>query len=43
MNPVKSYKAIIEEEGFQTITIDIEPIASEIVEKELILNLAKKP
>jgi hypothetical protein len=43
MNPVKSYKAIVEEEGFQTIIIDIEPIASEIVEKELILNLTKKP
>jgi hypothetical protein len=43
MNPVKSYKAIVEEDGFQTIIIDIEPIASEIVEQELILNLTKKP
>jgi hypothetical protein len=43
MNPVKSYKAIIEEDGFQTMIVDIEPLVSEIMESELILSLTKKP
>jgi hypothetical protein len=43
MNPLKSYKAIIEEDGFQTMILDIEPIANELIEKELILSLTKKP
>lgn len=42
MNPLKAYKAIIEEEGFQTMVLDIEPIANELFEKELILSLTKK-
>jgi hypothetical protein len=42
MNPLKSYKAIIEEEGFQTMIFDIKPIASELIENELILSLTKK-
>lgn len=42
INPLKSYKAIVEEEGFQTMTLDIEPLANEILEKELILSLTKK-
>jgi hypothetical protein len=42
LNPLKSYKAIVEEEGFQTMTLDIEPIANELFEKELILSLTKK-
>jgi hypothetical protein len=31
MNPLKAYKAIIEEEGFQKMIVDIEPIANELV------------
>jgi len=42
MNPLKPYKAIIEEEGFQTMILDIEPIVNELIEKELILSLTKK-
>ena len=42
INPLKSYKAIVEEDGFQTMILDIEPLASEIMEKELILSLSKK-
>ena len=43
MNPLKSYKAIVEEDGFQTIMLDIEPLANELSEKELIFSLTKKP
>ncbi len=42
MNPVKSYKAIVEEDGCQTIIIDIEPLAEERVDNELIFSLKKK-
>jgi hypothetical protein len=42
MNPLKAYKAIVEEEGFQTMVLDIEPIANDLFEKELILSLTKK-
>ncbi len=42
MNPLKAYKAIVEEDGFQTMVLDIEPIANELFEKELILSLTKK-
>ncbi len=42
MNPLKSYKAIVEEDGFQTMILDIEPIVNELIEKELILSLTKK-
>lgn len=42
MNPLKSYKAIVEEDGFQTMIVDIDPIANELIEKELILSLTKK-
>lgn len=42
MNPLKPYKAIIEEEGFQTMILDIEPIANETIEKDLIISLTKK-
>jgi hypothetical protein len=43
MNPVKSYKAIIEEDGFQTMILDIEPLVNETDEKDLIIRLTKKP
>ena len=42
MNPLKPYKAIIEEEGFQTMILDIEPLANEQIEKDLIISLTKK-
>ena len=42
MNPVKSYKAIIEEESCQTMIIDIEPLANEIVDNDIILSLTKR-
>ena len=42
MNPVKAYKAIVEEEGFQTMILDIEPLANEQNDDELILSLTKK-
>ncbi len=42
MNPLKPYKAIIEEDGFQTMILDIEPIANETIEKDLIISLTKK-
>jgi hypothetical protein len=42
MNPLKAYKAIVEEEGFQTMIVDIEPLVNELIEKELILSLTKK-
>ena len=42
MNPLKAYKAIVEEDGFQTLVVDIEPIATEEFEKELIFSLTKK-
>lgn len=43
LNPLKPYKAIVEEDGFQTMIIDIEPLANEKIENpELILSLTKK-
>jgi len=42
MNPVKSYKAIIEEEGYQTAIIDIEPMVNEQEDTDLIITLTKK-
>lgn len=42
MNPVKSYKAIVEEEGCQTMIVDIEPLANEQGDTELILYLTRK-
>ena len=42
MNPLKAYKAIVEEDGYQTMIVDIEPIVNELIEKELILSLTKK-
>ena len=42
MNPLKSYKAIIEEEGFQTMILDMEPLVNEHTDQELILSLTKK-
>jgi tetratricopeptide (TPR) repeat protein len=42
MNPLKSYKAIVEHQGYNTIVVDIEPIAFEKFEKNLEFKLFKK-
>ena len=42
MNPLKSYKAIIESEGFTTLVIDLAPMAIEKVESELEFKIVKK-
>jgi len=42
MNPVKAYKAIVEEDGYQTMIVDIEPLVNEHNDTELILSLTKK-
>lgn len=43
MNPVKYYKAIVEWEGYNTMVVDIEPLAFEKTEKDLEFKLEKKP
>jgi hypothetical protein len=42
MNPLKSYKAIVQEEGFKPVVLDIEPIASEKEETVLTIKLLKE-
>ena len=42
LNPLKTYKAIVEEEGYQTMTLEIEPLAKERDDVDLILSLSKK-
>lgn len=42
MNPLRSYKAIVEEEGYNTAVIMIDPMAYETEESELIIKLTKK-
>ena len=42
LNPLKEYKAVVEEDGYQTMTIEIEPLVKEREETDLILNLSKK-
>jgi Tol biopolymer transport system component len=42
MNPVKSYKAIIEEEGFATMVLDLDPLSDNEEEKEIVIKLSKK-
>lgn len=42
MNPLKSYKAIVEEEGFNTVVIEIDPMAYEKEPAELNIKLTKK-
>jgi hypothetical protein len=43
LNPLKSYKAIVEEEGFDTVVVDIDPVAFEKQETDLIIKMTKKP
>jgi len=42
MNPLKAYKAIVEEDGCQTMIVDIEPLVYEHGDNELILHLTLK-
>ena len=42
MNPLKSYKVIVEEEGFNTAVLEIDLIANEKEEKDLVVKLTKK-
>lgn len=43
LNPLKTYKAIVEEDGYQTMTLEIEPLAKEQNDDiDLILSLTKK-
>lgn len=42
MNPLKSYKAIVEEEGYNTVVVEIDPMAYENEPTELIIKLTKK-
>lgn len=42
MNPLKSYKAIVESEGYTTMVMDIEPLAFEKIEKDLEIKLERK-
>lgn len=42
LNPLKNYKAIIEEDKCQTMILDIEPIANEQSDDDIILMLTKK-
>lgn len=42
VNPFVSYRAIIEEPGYNSITIDLEPVANEKEESEINIHLTKK-
>ncbi len=42
VNPLVSYKVIVEEAGFNPVVMDIEPVANEKEEKELVIELNKK-
>lgn len=42
MNPLKSYKAIVQEDGYQNLVVEIEPLAFEKEDKDLEFKLVKK-
>ena len=42
VNPLKSYKAIVESEGYITLVVDIDPIAFEKTDKDLEFKIVKK-
>ncbi len=42
VNPLKSYKAIVESEGYTTLVVDIDPIAFEKTDKDLEFKIVKK-
>lgn len=42
MNPLKSYKAIVQEDGYQALVVELEPLAFEKGDNDLHLKLVKK-
>lgn len=42
LNPLKYYKVIVEEDGFNTVVVDIDPVAFEKQETDLIIKMTKK-
>lgn len=42
MNPLKSYKAIVQEDGYQNLVVEIEPLAFDKTDKDLEFKLIKK-
>jgi hypothetical protein len=42
MNPLKSYKAIVEYEGYTTLVVDIDPLAFEKTHEDLEFKIIKK-
>ena len=42
LNPYKSYKAIVEEEGYHTMIFELEPCTNDWEDNDLILSLTKK-
>ena len=42
MNPLKSYKAIVEEDGFNTVVVEIDPMAFEKEPNDLTIKITKK-
>lgn len=42
LNPLKYYKIIVEEDGFNTVAMDLDPVAFEKQESDLIINMKKK-
>lgn len=42
LNPLKYYKIIVEEEGYATVALDLDPVAFEKQESDLIINMTKK-
>ncbi len=42
VNPLKTYKVIVQEEGFQSLVIEMEPMVMEKTETELSIKLIKK-
>lgn len=42
INPFKSYKIIVQEEGYQPVVMELEPVAHEKIESQIELKLTKK-
>ena len=42
MNPLKSYKIIVEDEGYDKVVLDLDPIAFQKTEEDLIIKMTKK-
>ena len=42
VNPLKTYKVIVQEEGYQSMVIELEPLVMEKKESELTIKLIKK-